>query len=69
MKISNITNVENPNFIIVRNYENSVVNFPTNFKIKEENAIGCWRVRIIDKIPKEYKQLNNTIWLVAQKKE
>ncbi len=69
MKISNITNVENPNFIIVRNYDNSVVNFPTNFKIKEENAIGCWRVRIIDKIPKEYKQLNQTIWLVAQKKE
>jgi hypothetical protein len=69
MKISNITNVENPNFIIVRNYDNSVVNFPTNFKVKEENAIGCWRVRIIDKIPKEYKQLNQTIWLVAQKKE
>ena len=69
MKISNITNVENPNFIIVRNYNNSVVNFPTNFKVKEENAIGCWRVRIIDKIPKEYKQLNQTIWLVAQKKE
>jgi hypothetical protein len=69
MKISNITNLENPNFIIVRNYDNSVVNFPTNFKIKEENAIGCWRVRIIDKIPKEYKQLNQTIWLVAQKKE
>ena len=69
MKISNITNLENPNFIIVRNYDNSVVNFPTNFKVKEENAIGCWRVRIIDKIPKEYKQLNQTIWLVAQKKE
>lgn len=69
MKISNITNVENPNFIIVRNYDNSVVNFPTNFKVKEENAIGCWRVRIIDKIPKEYKQLNQTIWLVAPKKE
>jgi hypothetical protein len=26
-------------------------------------------VRIIDKIPKEYKQVNTTIWLDAQKKE
>ena len=69
IKISHINTIQNPNFIIVRNYDNSVVNFPTNFKVKEENAIGCWRVRIIDKIPKEYKQLNNTVWLDAQKKE
>lgn len=69
MKISHIKAIQNPKFIIVRHYHNSVVNFPTNFKIKEENAIGCWRVRIIDKIPKEYKQLNNLIWQDVQKKE
>jgi hypothetical protein len=35
----------------------------------EENAIGCWRVRIIEKIPKEYKQTNNIVWQEDQKKE
>jgi hypothetical protein len=69
MKISHINTIQNPKFIIVRQYNNSIVTLPSNFRVMEENAIGCWRVRIIDKIPKEYKQLNQTIWLVAQKKE
>jgi hypothetical protein len=69
MKISHINTIQNPKFIIVRQYNNSIVTLPSNFRVMEENAIGCWRVRIIDKIPKEYKQLNNTVWLDAQKKE
>ena len=69
MKISNINTIQNPKFIIVRHYDNSIVTLPSNFRVVEENAIGCWRVRIIDKIPKEYKQLNQLIWLDVQKKE
>jgi hypothetical protein len=69
MKISHINTIENPKFIIVRQYDNSIVTLPSNFRVVEENAIGCWRVRIIDKIPKEYKQTNNIVWQVDQKKE
>ena len=69
MKISHINTIQNPKFIIVRQYNNSIVTLPSNFRVMEENAIGCWRVRIIDKIPKEYKQSNQLIWLDVQKKE
>jgi hypothetical protein len=69
MKISHINTIENPKFIIVRQYDNSIVTLPSNFRVVEENAIGCWRVRIIEKIPKEYKQTNNIVWQVDQKKE
>jgi hypothetical protein len=69
MKISHINTIQNPKFIIVRQYDNSIVTLPSNFRVVEANAIGCWRVRIIDKIPKEYKQTNNILWLDVQKKE
>jgi hypothetical protein len=69
MKITHIKTIQNPKFIIVRQYDNSIVTLPSNFRVMEKNAIGCWRVRIIDKIPTEYKQLNNLIWQVDQKKE
>jgi len=69
IKITHIKTIQNPNFIIVRQYDNSIVTLPSEFRVMEENAIGCWRVRIIDKIPKEYKQLNNTVWQEDQKKE
>jgi hypothetical protein len=69
MKISHINTIQNPKFIIVRQYDNSIVTLPSNFRVMEENAIGCWRVRIIEKIPKEYKQTNNILWLDVQKKE
>jgi hypothetical protein len=69
MKISHINTIQNPKFIIVRQYNNSIVTLPSNFRVMEENAIGCWRVRIIEKIPKEYKQTNNIVWQEDQKKE
>jgi len=69
MKITHINTIQNPKFIIVRHYDNSIVTLPSEFRVVEQDAIGCWRVRIIDKIPKEYKQLNNTVWLADQKKE
>jgi hypothetical protein len=69
MKITHIKTIQNPKFIIVRQYDNSIVTLQSNFRVMEENAIGCWRVRIIDKIPKEYKQTNNIVWQVDQKKE
>jgi hypothetical protein len=69
MKISHINTIQNPKFIIVRQYNNSIVTLPSNFKVREENAIGCWRVRMIEKIPKEYKQTNNIVWQEDQKKE
>jgi hypothetical protein len=69
MKITHIKTIQNPKFIIVRQYDNSIVTLPSNFRVMEENAIGCWRVRIIEKIPKEYKQTNNILWLDVQKKE
>jgi len=69
MKITHIKTIQNPKFIIVRQYNNSIVTLPSEFRVVEENAIGCWRVRIIDKIPQEYKQLNNIVWLDVQKKE
>jgi hypothetical protein len=69
MKISHINTIQNPKFIIVRQYDNSIVTLPSNFRVVEENAIGCWRVRIIEKIPKEYKQTNNIVWQEDQKKE
>ena len=69
MKISHIKTIQNPKFIIVRQYNNSIVTLPSEFRVVEEDAIGCWRVRIIDKIPKEYKQSNQLIWQADQKKE
>jgi len=69
MKITHINIIQNPKFIIVRQYDNSIVTLPSNFRVMEENAIGCWRVRIIEKIPKEYKQTNNIVWQEDQKKE
>ena len=69
MKITHIKTIQNPKFIIVRHYDNSIVTLPSEFRVVEEDAIGCWRVRIIDKIPKEYKQSNQLIWLDVQKKE
>jgi hypothetical protein len=69
MKITHIKTIQNPKFIIVRQYNNSIVTLPSNFRVMEENAIGCWRVRIIEKIPKEYKQTNNIVWQEDQKKE
>jgi hypothetical protein len=69
MKISHINTIQNPKFIIVRQYDNCIVTLPSNFRVVEENAIGCWRVRIIEKIPKEYKQTNQLIWQEDQKKE
>jgi hypothetical protein len=69
MKITHINTIQNPKFIIVRQYDNSIVTLPSNFRVMEANAIGCWRVRIIEKIPKEYKQTNNILWQVDQKKE
>jgi hypothetical protein len=69
MKITHIKTIQNPKFIIVRHYDNSIVTLPSEFRVVEQDAIGCWRVRIIDKIPKEYKQSNQLIWLADQKKE
>jgi hypothetical protein len=67
MKISHIKTIQNPKFIIVRQYNNSIVTLPSNFRVIEANAIGCWRVRIIDKIPTEYKQQNQIQWEEKQK--
>ena len=67
MKITHINTIQNPKFIIVRQYDNSIVTLPSNFRVMEENAIGCWRVRIIDKIPTEYKQQNQIQWEEKQK--
>jgi hypothetical protein len=67
MKISHINTIQNPKFIIVRQYDNSIVTLPSNFRVMEANAIGCWRVRIIDKIPTEYKQQNEIQWEEKQK--
>jgi len=69
IKITHIKTIQNPKFIIVRQYDNSIVTLPSNFRVMEENAIGCWRVRMIEKIPKEYKQTNNIVWQEDQKKE
>jgi hypothetical protein len=69
MKITHIKTIQNPKFIIVRQYDNSIVTLPSEFRVVEQDAIGCWRVRIIDNIPKEYKQSNQLIWQVDQKKE
>jgi hypothetical protein len=67
MKITHINTIQNPKFIIVRQYDNSIVTLPSNFRVMEANAIGCWRVRIIDKIPTEYKQQNQIQWVEKQK--
>jgi hypothetical protein len=69
MKITHIKTIQNPKFIIVRQYDNCIVTLPSEFRVVEEDAIGCWRVRIIDKIPTEYKQSNQLIWQEDQKKE
>jgi hypothetical protein len=67
MKITHINTIQNPKFIIVRQYDNCIVTLPSNFRVMEENAIGCWRVRMIDKIPTEYKQQNQIQWEEKQK--
>jgi hypothetical protein len=69
MKITHIKTIQNPKFIIVRQYNNCIVTLPSEFRVVEEDAIGCWRVRIIDKIPQEYKQSNQLIWQEDPKKE
>jgi hypothetical protein len=69
MKITHINTIQNPKFIIVRQYDHRIVTLPSDTYIKEDGAVGCWRVRMINKIPKEYKQINNTVWQADQKKE
>ena len=56
MRISHVNVKEQTNFIEVRQYENSIVNFSQTTKpIKSENCSGVWKVKQIVKIPIEYK--------------
>ena len=56
MRISHVNTKEQTNFIEVRQYENSIVNFSQTTKpIKSDCSVGFWKVRRIIKVPKEYK--------------
>ena len=55
IRISNVKGASQPNFIEVRQYTNSLINIQKDTKpIKSDFAIGFWRVKGIDIIPKEY---------------
>ena len=56
MRISNVKGINsNPNFIEVRQYENSLINIQKDIKpIKSDFVTGFWRVKAIELIPKEY---------------
>ena len=70
MKITHINTIQNPKFIIVRQHDHRIVTLPSDTYIKEDGAVGCWKLKEdVLIIPKEYKQLNNTVWLADQKKE
>jgi hypothetical protein len=56
MRISHVNTKEQTNFIEVRQYENSIVNFSQTTKpIKSKNCSGVWKVKRIIKVPKEYQ--------------
>jgi hypothetical protein len=56
MRISHVNLKEQINFIEVRQYENSIVNFSQTTKpIKSDFNVGVWKVKRIIKVPKEYK--------------
>lgn len=56
MRISHVNVKEQTNFIEVRQYENSIVNFSQiNKPIKSDCSVGFWKVKKIIKVPKEYK--------------
>lgn len=68
MKISHINTIQNPKFIIVRQYNNSIVTLPSNEYFTEDIATGVWKLREdVFIIPKEYKQLNKIQWVEKQK--
>lgn len=57
MRISNVKGAIQPNFIEVRQYPNSLINIQKDIKpIKSDFVIGCWNVKAIEFIPKEYAQ-------------
>jgi|LakMenE18May11ns_1017448.scaffolds.fasta_scaffold5980015_1 uncharacterized membrane protein len=60
MRISNIKHKEcSPlNYIEVRNYTNSLVNIPSNFKPKtSDNTTGFWTVRYKNEVDVVYQKL------------
>ena len=55
MRISNVKGASQPNFIEVRQYENSLINIQKDVKpIKSDFVTGFWRVKGVELIPKEY---------------
>ena len=55
MRISNVKGASQPNFIEVRQYENSLINIQKDMKpIKSDFVTGLWRVKAIELIHKEY---------------
>ena len=51
MRISNVKGASQPNFIEVRQYENSLINIQKDVKpIKSDFVTGFWRVRGIHKV-------------------
>jgi hypothetical protein len=55
MRISNVKGASQPNFIEVRQYENSLINIQKDMKpIKSDFVTGFWRVKAIELIHKEY---------------
>lgn len=64
MRISNIKHKDNTplNYIEVRNYTNSLVNIPSNFKPKmSDNITGFWTVRYKSKVDAVYQELADLI--------
>jgi hypothetical protein len=64
MRISNIKHKDNTplHYIEVRNYENSLVNFPSNFKPKKtEDTNGFWKIRYKNDIDVVYQKLADLI--------
>ena len=56
MRISHVNISKQPNFIEVRQYQNSIVNISQTTKpIKSDCSVGFWKVKKIIKVPKEYK--------------
>jgi len=53
MKISTIK-IPKPTFIIVRNYPNAIINVHTESSTKEPDAVGRWKIKYFNFVPKEY---------------
>lgn len=64
MRISNVKQKANTplNYIEVRNYTNSLVNIPSNFKPKKaDDTSGFWKIRYKNNVDVVYQKLADLI--------